>query len=169
FPSLVGLGVGLGGFMAPGNLDEIDSGCWDSSSLAGIQTRRLRLADSRGALWDFMTYLRASQRQKHNELFLELAQHFWAMYVDCMLSRAHGLGKRVIYWATNVWQSFGIPIGGFIPVDYSHIGKSRKPLKVLWLESSSYTAQPLGRRIWTVSPFCRCRVTPLHTYSFPAL
>lgn len=84
-------GVGLGGFSAPGNLDEIDSGCWDSSSLAGIQTRRLRLADSRGAVWDFMTYLRASQ--KHNELFLELAQHFWAMYVDCMLSRAHGLGK----------------------------------------------------------------------------
>uniref|UniRef100_A0A674EDB0 Family with sequence similarity 237 member B n=1 Tax=Salmo trutta TaxID=8032 RepID=A0A674EDB0_SALTR len=80
--------------LTPGNLDEIDSGCWDSSSLAGIQTRRLRLADSRGALWDFMTYLRASQRQKHNELFLELAQHFWAMYVDCMLSRAHGLGKR---------------------------------------------------------------------------
>lgn len=87
----VGLGLGLGGFRAPGNLDEIDSGCWDSSSLAGIQTRRLRLADSRGAVWDFMTYLRASQ--KHNELFLELAQHFWAMYVDCMLSRAHGLGK----------------------------------------------------------------------------
>ncbi|KAM9405103.1 protein FAM237B-like [Salvelinus alpinus] len=89
----VGLGVGLGGFMAPGNLDEINSGCWDSSCLTMIQTRRLRLADSRGALWDFMTYLRASQRQKHNELFLELTQH-WAMYVDCMLSRAHGLGKR---------------------------------------------------------------------------
>lgn len=71
----VGLGVGLGGFMAPGNLDEIDSGCWDLSSLVVIQTRRLRLADSRGALWDFMTYL-------HNELFLELTQHFWAMYVD---------------------------------------------------------------------------------------
>uniref|UniRef100_A0A8C7FP35 Family with sequence similarity 237 member B n=1 Tax=Oncorhynchus kisutch TaxID=8019 RepID=A0A8C7FP35_ONCKI len=88
----VGLGVGLGGFMAPGNLDEIDSGCWDLSSLMVIQTRRLRLADSRGALWDFMTYLLTSQ--KHYELFLELTQHFWAMYVDCMLSRAHGLGER---------------------------------------------------------------------------
>nr|XP_046157518.1 protein FAM237B-like [Oncorhynchus gorbuscha] len=84
-------GVWLGGFMAPGNLDEIDSGCWDLSSLMVIQTRRLRLADSRGALWDFMTYLRTSQ--KHNELLLELTQHFWAMYVDCMLFRAHGLGE----------------------------------------------------------------------------
>uniref|UniRef100_A0A8C8F5X8 Uncharacterized protein n=1 Tax=Oncorhynchus tshawytscha TaxID=74940 RepID=A0A8C8F5X8_ONCTS len=64
----VGLGVGRSGFMAPGNLDEIDS-----------------------ALWDFMTYLLTSQ--KHYELFLELTQHFWAMYVDCMLSRAHGLGE----------------------------------------------------------------------------
>lgn len=81
--------------VAPGNLDEIDPDCWDSwTSLAVIQTRRLRLAESRGALWDLITYLRPSQRQKHNELFLEFAQHFWAMYVNCMLSRAHGLWKR---------------------------------------------------------------------------
>ena len=91
-PNLI---IGPGGIgRSPGHLGEIDPGCWDSSSLAVIQTRRLRVADSVTALWDFMTFLRASQQQRHNDLFLDLAQHFWAMYVDCVLSRAHGLGKR---------------------------------------------------------------------------
>uniref|UniRef100_A0A8C9V380 Family with sequence similarity 237 member B n=1 Tax=Scleropages formosus TaxID=113540 RepID=A0A8C9V380_SCLFO len=78
----------------PGRLEEMDPECWDSSSLALIQTKRLRVPATVADLWDFMMFLKVSQHQKHNDLFLDLAQLFWEMYVDCVLSRAHGLGRR---------------------------------------------------------------------------
>ncbi|XP_035386580.1 protein FAM237A-like [Electrophorus electricus] len=78
----------------PANLGEINGECWDASSLAVIEVRRLRIADTVGGFWDFMTYLRASQLPKHQDLFMKLAQVFWERYVDCVLSRAHGLGRR---------------------------------------------------------------------------
>ncbi|XP_061119676.1 protein FAM237A-like [Conger conger] len=78
----------------PVGLGEIDPQCWDSSSLALIEMKKLRVAGTVSALWDFMMYLKLSQHQKHNDLFLDLAQLFWEMYVDCALSRSHGLGRR---------------------------------------------------------------------------
>ncbi|KAJ8411620.1 hypothetical protein AAFF_G00164280 [Aldrovandia affinis] len=80
----------------PGGLGEIDPQCWDSSSLALIEMKRLRVAGTVSGLWDLMIYLKLSQHQKHNDLFLDLAQLFWEMYVDCVLSRSHGLGRRYI-------------------------------------------------------------------------
>ncbi|KAL4617091.1 hypothetical protein GN956_G22193 [Arapaima gigas] len=93
FPSEGAAGGGAVGNM-PGRLEEIDPQCWDSSSLALIQMKRLRVPATIAGLWDFMVYLKASQYQKHNDLFLDLAQLFWEMYVDCVLSRTHGLGRR---------------------------------------------------------------------------
>ncbi|XP_036395468.1 protein FAM237A-like [Megalops cyprinoides] len=93
----------------PGGLGEIDPQCWDSASLALIEMKRLRVAGTVSGLWDFMIYLKLSQLQKHNDLFLDLAQLFWEMYVDCVLSRSHGLGKRYIVskrYITKYSQNF---------------------------------------------------------------
>lgn len=80
----------------PVGLGEIDPQCWDSSSLALIEMKKLRVAGTVSGLWDFMIYLKLSLHQKHNDLFLDLAQLFWEMYVDCVLSRSHGLGRRYV-------------------------------------------------------------------------
>ncbi|XP_027005248.2 protein FAM237B-like [Tachysurus fulvidraco] len=78
----------------PGGLAEIDSECWDTASHSLIEARKMRLDDGVAALWDFMARLRASPQTRHQELFMKLAQAFWGRYVDCVLSRAHGLGRR---------------------------------------------------------------------------
>ncbi|XP_028673787.2 protein FAM237A-like [Erpetoichthys calabaricus] len=78
----------------PGSLGEIDPQCWDSSSIAVIAMKKLRVADSVNGFWDFMIYLKVSEHPKHNALFIDLAQLFWDIYVDCVLSRSHGIGRR---------------------------------------------------------------------------
>lgn len=83
-----------GGFKAPSQLGEINRECWDASSLAVIQARKLRVAETVAGLWDFMTYLNGSNQPKHQDMFMDLAQVFWERYVDCVLARAHGLGRR---------------------------------------------------------------------------
>lgn len=94
-PSLEALNTeGIGGGKAPGHLGEINRECWDASSLAVIQGRKLRIADSVAGLWDFMTYLSGSNQPTQHDMFMELAQVFWEKYVDCVLARAHGLGRR---------------------------------------------------------------------------
>ncbi|KAK1172564.1 protein FAM237A-like [Acipenser oxyrinchus oxyrinchus] len=85
-----------GGSNDPGSLGEIDPQCWDSSSLALVEMKKLRVADSVNGLWDFMIFLKLSEYPKHNVLFNDLAQLFWDIYVDCVLSRSHGLGRRYI-------------------------------------------------------------------------
>ncbi|XP_037393079.1 protein FAM237B-like [Pygocentrus nattereri] len=85
----------------PVHLGEIDGACWDASSLAVIEVRKLHVADNVGSFWDFMTYLRASPQQGHQDAFMKLAQLFWERYVDCVLSRAHGLGRRAWRRATR--------------------------------------------------------------------
>lgn len=77
----------------PGVLAEINTECWDAASHALIEARRMR-PDGVAALWDFITRLQASPQPRHQELFMRLAQAFWERYVDCVLSRAHGLGRR---------------------------------------------------------------------------
>lgn len=83
-----------GGGKTPGHLGEINRECWDTSSLAVIQARKLPVTDTISGLWDFMTYLSESNQPKHQGMFMELAQVFWERYVDCVLARAHGLGRR---------------------------------------------------------------------------
>ncbi|XP_067852254.1 protein FAM237A-like [Heptranchias perlo] len=80
----------------PMSLGEIDSPCWESSSLALIEMKKLRVTKTVSGLWDFMIYLKLSDKPKHAALFIHLAQLFWEIYVECALSRAHGLGRRQI-------------------------------------------------------------------------
>ncbi|XP_030055545.1 protein FAM237B [Microcaecilia unicolor] len=77
-----------------GSLGEIDHECWETSSRKLVEMKKLRVADTVIGLWDFMIYLKESQNPKHNALFDDLAQDFWDIYVDCVLSRSHGLGRR---------------------------------------------------------------------------
>ncbi|XP_032868978.1 protein FAM237A-like [Amblyraja radiata] len=80
----------------PMNLGEIDPQCWESSSLTLVEFRKLRVAETVSALWDFMIFLKVSEKPQHAALFIDLAQLFWDIYVDCVLSRSHGLGRRQI-------------------------------------------------------------------------
>ncbi|XP_062900244.1 protein FAM237A-like [Mobula hypostoma] len=80
----------------PLSLGEIDPQCWESSSLALVELKKLRVAETVSGLWDFMIFLKLSEKPKHAALFIDLAQLFWDIYVDCVLSRSHGLGRRQI-------------------------------------------------------------------------
>ncbi|XP_032879369.1 protein FAM237A [Amblyraja radiata] len=68
--------------------------CWESSSALLLELRKPRIADTVSGFWDFMIYLKSSEESKHASLFWVLAQLFWDIYVDCMISRTHGLGRR---------------------------------------------------------------------------
>ncbi|NXH17134.1 F237A protein, partial [Bucco capensis] len=78
----------------PGSLGQIDHQCWEVSSQGLVEMKKLKVADTVMDLWDFMMFLKESPKPKHNELFNDLAQNFWDMYVDCVLSRSHGMGRR---------------------------------------------------------------------------
>lgn len=78
----------------PSSLGQIDHQCWEVSSHGLVEMKKLKVADTVIALWDFMMFLKESPKPKHNELFNDLAQNFWDMYVDCVLSRSHGMGRR---------------------------------------------------------------------------
>ncbi|XP_078520522.1 protein FAM237B [Lissotriton helveticus] len=77
-----------------GSLSEINNECWETASLKLVEVKKLRIAETVDGLWDFMIFLKDSNNPKHNDLFDGLAQHFWDIYVHCVLSRAHGLGRR---------------------------------------------------------------------------
>ncbi|XP_054642306.1 protein FAM237A-like [Dunckerocampus dactyliophorus] len=68
--------------------------CWDSSSALLLEMRSPRVADTVSAFWDLMVVLRSSDNSKHTALFWDLARVFWNNYVDCIVSRSHGLGRR---------------------------------------------------------------------------
>ncbi|XP_074515354.1 protein FAM237A-like [Sebastes fasciatus] len=70
--------------------------CWESSSALLLEMRSPRIADTVPALWDLMVFLRSSDNSKHTALFWDLARVFWDLYLDCVLSRSHGLGRRHI-------------------------------------------------------------------------
>ncbi|XP_042281354.1 protein FAM237A-like [Thunnus albacares] len=85
----------------PGQVDPLTAHranpqCWDSSSALLLEMRSPRIADTVPAFWDLMVFLRSSDNNKHTELFWDLARLFWDIYVDCVLSRSHGLGRRHI-------------------------------------------------------------------------
>ncbi|XP_037542092.1 protein FAM237A-like, partial [Nematolebias whitei] len=73
-----------------------DPQCWDSSSALLLKMRSPRIADTVPAFWDLMGTLRASENGKHTALFWDLARVFWDIYLDCVLSRSHGLGRRQV-------------------------------------------------------------------------
>nr|BAO65664.1 neurosecretory protein GL [Gallus gallus] len=75
-------------------LGRADPQCWESSSAVLLEMRKPRISDSVSGFWDFMIFLKSSENLKHGALFWDLAQLFWDIYVDCVLSRTHGLGKR---------------------------------------------------------------------------
>ncbi|XP_038604599.1 protein FAM237A [Tachyglossus aculeatus] len=75
-------------------LDRADPQCWESSSVILLEMRQPRISDTVTGFWDFMIYLKSSENLKHGALFWDLAQLFWDIYVDCVISRTHGLGRR---------------------------------------------------------------------------
>ncbi|XP_053140798.1 protein FAM237A [Hemicordylus capensis] len=75
-------------------LGQADPQCWESSSAILLEMRKPRVSDSVSGFWNFMIFLKSSENLKHGALFWDLAQLFWDIYVDCVLSRTHGLGKR---------------------------------------------------------------------------
>ncbi|KAM6934178.1 protein FAM237A-like [Xenentodon cancila] len=83
----------------PGQVDPLtvpraDPQCWDSSSALLLEMRSPRIADTVPAFWDLMETLKSSDNGKHTALFWDLARVFWDIYLDCVLSRSHGLGRR---------------------------------------------------------------------------
>ncbi|XP_022536041.1 protein FAM237A [Astyanax mexicanus] len=92
------LAVPVGG-QSPGQVDPLtlsraDPQCWESASALLLEMRAPRIADTVPAFWDLMVFLKSSGNRKHGALFWDLAQVFWDLYVDCVLSRNHGLGRR---------------------------------------------------------------------------
>ncbi|KAM7104999.1 protein FAM237A [Molossus nigricans] len=75
-------------------LNQADPQCWESSSMLLLEMRKPRISNTVSGFWDFMIYLKSSENLKHGALFWDLAQLFWDIYVDCILSRNHGLGRR---------------------------------------------------------------------------
>uniref|UniRef100_A0A8D2KSZ8 Family with sequence similarity 237 member B n=1 Tax=Varanus komodoensis TaxID=61221 RepID=A0A8D2KSZ8_VARKO len=86
---------------APASLGEIDNQCWEISSHKLVQMKKLRVAGTVIALWEFMMFLKESSKPKHNDVFNDLAQNFWDMYIDCVLSRSHGMGRRQLVSPEN--------------------------------------------------------------------
>ncbi|XP_050010277.1 protein FAM237A [Alexandromys fortis] len=75
-------------------LNQADPQCWESSSMLLLEMQKPRVSNTVSGFWDFMIYLKSSENLKHGALFWDLAQLFWDIYVDCVLSRNHGLGRR---------------------------------------------------------------------------
>ncbi|XP_047626207.1 protein FAM237A [Phacochoerus africanus] len=75
-------------------LNQADPQCWESSSVLLLEMRKPPISNTVSGFWDFMIYLKSSENLKHGALFWDLAQLFWDIYVDCVLSRNHGLGRR---------------------------------------------------------------------------
>lgn len=78
----------------PLGVGQADPQCWASSLAILLEMRNPHVSDSVSGFWNFMVFLKSSANLKHGALFWDLAQLFWDIYVDCVLSRTHGLGKR---------------------------------------------------------------------------
>ncbi|KAI1242700.1 hypothetical protein IHE44_0000240, partial [Lamprotornis superbus] len=77
----------------PPSLREIDHQCWEVSSHGLVEMKKLKVADTVIALWDFMMFLKESPKPKHNELFNDLAQNFW----DMLLCKQRTCQERAVY------------------------------------------------------------------------
>ncbi|XP_062954876.1 protein FAM237B [Cynocephalus volans] len=79
----------------PGIIEDINLQCWNACSLTLIALKELKIEHNVDAFWNFM-FLQKSQQRGHYNVFLNIAQDFWNMYVDCLLSRSHGMGRRQV-------------------------------------------------------------------------
>ncbi|OWK59700.1 hypothetical protein RLOC_00011602 [Lonchura striata] len=86
----------------PPSLREIDHQCWEVSSHGLMEMKKLKVADTVIALWDFMMFLKESPKPKHNELFNDLAQNFWDMYTAAAAKQIPG-GNAMVY----IYESCG--------------------------------------------------------------
>ncbi|NXP50443.1 F237A protein, partial [Heliornis fulica] len=102
-------------------LGRADPQCWESSSAVLLEMRKPRISDSVSGFWDFMIFLKSSENLKHGALFWDLAQLFWDIYVDCVLSRTHGLGKRQLVEAEQKMATLPSQFTGRNQGPFSHI------------------------------------------------
>ncbi|XP_037693265.1 protein FAM237B [Choloepus didactylus] len=82
--------------VSPGISEDIDLQCWNACSLTLIELKEIKIEHNVDAFWNFMLFLQKSQWPRHYNVFLNIAQDFWDMYVDCLLSRSHGMGRRQV-------------------------------------------------------------------------
>ncbi|XP_026150483.1 protein FAM237A-like [Mastacembelus armatus] len=133
----------------PGQVDPLTAHranpqCWDSSSALLLEMRSPRIADTVPAFWDLMVFLRSSDNSKHTALFWDLAGLFWDIYVDCVLSRSHGLGRRHITAVHSLitdksfrFNSSGVNSRAWLSVRVRHRGRI-KALKIKPKSNSHY-------------------------------
>ncbi|XP_039925503.1 protein FAM237A [Hirundo rustica] len=105
-------------------LGRADPQCWESSSAVLLEMRKPRISDSVSGFWDFMIFLKSSENLKHGALFWDLAQLFWDIYVDCVLSRTHGLGRRQLAEAEQKMATLRSMFTGRKQGTFSHIQRS---------------------------------------------
>uniref|UniRef100_A0A8C4XJR6 Family with sequence similarity 237 member A n=1 Tax=Falco tinnunculus TaxID=100819 RepID=A0A8C4XJR6_FALTI len=105
-------------------LGRADPQCWESSSAVLLEMRKPRISDSVSGFWDFMIFLKSSENLKHGALFWDLAQLFWDIYVDCVLSRTHGLGRRQLAEAEQMITTLRSQFTGRNQGIFSHVQRS---------------------------------------------
>ncbi|XP_021256446.1 uncharacterized protein FAM237A [Numida meleagris] len=105
-------------------LGRADPQCWESSSAVLLEMRKPRISDSVSGFWDFMIFLKSSENLKHGALFWDLAQLFWDIYVDCVLSRTHGLGRRQLAEAQQKITTLPSQFTGRNQGMFTHIQRS---------------------------------------------
>ncbi|KAM6152615.1 protein FAM237B [Erethizon dorsatum] len=82
--------------LSPTFTADLDPQCWNTCSLTLMDLKELKVEHSADAFWNFMLFLQKSQRPGHYEVFLSMAQGFWDLYVNCLLSRSRGTGRRQV-------------------------------------------------------------------------
>ncbi|KAM4024400.1 protein FAM237A isoform 1-T2 [Anomaloglossus baeobatrachus] len=112
------------GQVDPLALGRADPQCWETSTVNLLEIQKPRIADSVAGFWDIMIYLKSSDNDNHGKLFWELAQLFWDIYVDCVLSRTHGLGRRQLNEEGKKITNF---VSQFISKTFSHNRRSVLP------------------------------------------
>nr|AHL39274.1 PMF precursor variant 2 [Plethodon cinereus]AHL39275.1 PMF precursor variant 3 [Plethodon cinereus] len=73
---------------------EADPACKESSTATLLAMRKPPVTDTVADFWDLMIYLKSSNKSRLQTLYWKLEQLFWDIYMDCMLVKSHGMGRR---------------------------------------------------------------------------